>query len=580
MNAPRRLAALVCAAGVLLSFPLCSQDKPSEPIFADQIDVRVVNVEIVVTDRQGNRVTGLKPDDFRLLVDRKPVAVEYFTEVREGEAIAASPGAADRQPSVETGGPVGTNYLIFVDDLFSIAAQRDVVLKGLVRDLSQLGPRDRVAIVAWDGRRLTRLADWSSGNAVAGAIRQAMMRPTRGLRDRIEQARLRSDSALVASAIRGKFVDQPDIGQSDQSGPVTAGLSSLSLTELAYGSMVAGDIAGTVSAVVSAMRAAGAPEGRKVMLLLCGGWPFTLEGALRGNSPRPITRELPETEPVLRTLTSTANLLGYTVYPVDVPGLTTVAGDITTQPGLLDREGSGPNGPGGRSGGLPLPLPASGISSAREQEVEGSLHFIAKETGGKPMLNGNRELALARASADTRTYYWLGFTPAWRRDGKTHRLEVKVRRPFSARSRTNFADLSRAAEMEMTVESALLFGDLPAGEPLTVHLGTPASAREKGLKEIPLTLEIPVSAVTLLPAEGKYVGRAELRLAAADERGNESQIPMIPVELSSPVAPAEGQTLHYETRIFLRGQASRVVAVLYDPLSGKLAAGAGELDDR
>ena len=43
-------------------------------------------VEAVVTDRQGNRVTGLKPGDFRLEVDGKAVPIEYFNEVRGGQA--------------------------------------------------------------------------------------------------------------------------------------------------------------------------------------------------------------------------------------------------------------------------------------------------------------------------------------------------------------------------------------------------------------------------------------------------------------------------------------------------------------
>ncbi|MFL6236820.1 MAG: hypothetical protein ACJ76N_27060, partial [Thermoanaerobaculia bacterium] len=55
--------------------PATAQQKPSgqpqapQSVFGEQIEVRVVNVEAVVTDRQGNRVTGLKPGDFRLEVD-------------------------------------------------------------------------------------------------------------------------------------------------------------------------------------------------------------------------------------------------------------------------------------------------------------------------------------------------------------------------------------------------------------------------------------------------------------------------------------------------------------------------------
>jgi len=581
MKTPYRLAVLVCAACTLISLPARSQEKSPQAasVFGGQIDVRVVNVEVVVTDRQGNRVTGLKPGDFRLLVDRKPVAVEYFTEVREGEATAAAAESGAALPGVETAGPIGTNYLVFIDDFFSIAAQRDIVLASLERDLGRLGPQDRMAVVAWNGRRLARLAGWSRpGPELAGAIRQAMARPTQGLQDRLQLQSLEEDKELI---------EQSGADITNQLGKVMDSRPALSLTEIAYAHMLSGEIEGAVTAVVSAMRGSGAPAGRKVLLLLCGGWPFSLEGALRGSSPRPFSHELRETEPILRSLTSTANLLGYTVYPVDVPGLTTTAGDIRSQPALLNWAGTltglGGGGGGGAFAGESGPMAAPwasmpGIASAREQEVEGTLYFLAKETGGKALLNGNRVLALARASTDTRTYYWLGFTPAWRRDGKTHRLEVKVLRPrLTVRSRTNFADLSLSTEREMTVESALLFGDLPEGEPLTVRLGVPASAQEKGIKKgvkvIPVTLEIPASAVTLLPADGGYAAKVELRLAATDDRGNQSDIPVVPIDLSSPTPPAAGQSLRYETRIFLRGQARRVVAVIYDPLSGKTAAG-------
>ena len=55
--------------------------------FGESIDVRVVNVEAVVTDKSGTRVFGLTPDDFRLLVDGEEVPIEFFTEFRGGEAL-------------------------------------------------------------------------------------------------------------------------------------------------------------------------------------------------------------------------------------------------------------------------------------------------------------------------------------------------------------------------------------------------------------------------------------------------------------------------------------------------------------
>ena len=101
MKSLRILPVLLAA----LALPVAGQQQPAAPeepssIFGETIDVRVVNVEVVVTDRQGNRVTGLGPGDFRLRVDGKDVPIEYFTEVRGGQAIAATP--ADTAGSGQT----------------------------------------------------------------------------------------------------------------------------------------------------------------------------------------------------------------------------------------------------------------------------------------------------------------------------------------------------------------------------------------------------------------------------------------------------------------------------------------------
>ena len=82
---------LLCTAAILAVFTLTltprarAADEP--PLFGESIDVRVVNVEAVVTDRSGKRVTGLKPGDFRLRVDGKELPIEYFTEVHDGNAL-------------------------------------------------------------------------------------------------------------------------------------------------------------------------------------------------------------------------------------------------------------------------------------------------------------------------------------------------------------------------------------------------------------------------------------------------------------------------------------------------------------
>src|SRR4051794_5931686 len=72
---------------------------PSQSSFGESIDVRVVNVEAVVTDRKGTRTPGLTAADFRLLVDGREVPIDYFTEIKEGEVAAPSPASKAGAPA-------------------------------------------------------------------------------------------------------------------------------------------------------------------------------------------------------------------------------------------------------------------------------------------------------------------------------------------------------------------------------------------------------------------------------------------------------------------------------------------------
>jgi VWFA-related protein len=564
------------------------------PVVGEVIDVRVVNVEVVATDKRGKRVTGLKPEELRLKVDGKPVPIEYFTEVSDGRAVAApaSPGsteapAAPAAPGVGPGGAIGNRYLVFIDDLFSIQRQRNDVLKALRKDLSRLGPQDSMSIVAWEGGRLVRISPWSSSrDELSQALDRAMARPTRGLGEQLRLKRVLEDDKFLAQALwaqEGQLNDTVD--------PVLDNLigrtPGLSLAETAYGATLAQQIGNASLAVASAMRGSGGAPGRKVLLLLAGGWPFTIEGYVHAGRPVTLGQALPLTQLSLRALANTANLLGYTIYPIDVPGISAPTGDIRDNPLEAHAGAFAPANPGRAetptsvSVDPPLsPYPANLArirGAGREQELEATLQYLARETGGRPLLNGNRTLGLANAHEDTRSYYWLGFTPAWQRDSRGHRIEVEALRPgVEVRARRGYLDLSPQTEMMMKVESALLFGDLPEAEPLAIHLGTPTKGKKARVTEIPLTLDIPASVLTMLPDQtqgGRYAGQAELRLAALDEQGNQSTVPMVPLRLVSPRQPGAATKLRYETRISLRGRANRLVAMIYDPLSGKIAAG-------
>jgi VWFA-related protein len=520
------------------------QAPPAETpsIYGDVIDVRVVNVEVVVTDRQGNRVQDLKPGDFRLTVDGKEMPIEYFTEVRSGQSVAspAAEGTAAPAGPPSAGGPggaVGTSYLVFVDDYFSNAFQRNEVLESLKGQAARLRPEDRMAIVAWDGGRIEVLSNWSGSQAqLSRALDAAVGRKARGL-DRVTEYRtFRREMEFSQQAVGD---NAPLSLESRMSA------SGLSGPELNYADVLSRQVEAAVSATVSALRGFANPPGRKVLLLLSGGWPYSIASFIRGGGPIPTSRQVPDGEELLRPLANTANLLGYTIYPVDVPGVNTA---------IATSEADAP----------------VAFSSFAEQEIEGSLRFIAQETGGTPLVNNNRSVALAKTSEDISSYYWLGFTPAWKKDDKRHKVDVKVTRPgLEVRSRTGFLDLSKKAEVSMMVESALLFGGFPGAAPMPVRLGQVVKTK-KGL-EIPVTLGLPADIMTLVPSEGKLAAELELRVVASDENGNSSEMPVIPLKLASDKPPKPGGFVRYDTKITLKGKADNLVLAVYDPVSGKIA---------
>jgi VWFA-related protein len=558
-----------------------AQDTPSS--FGESIDVRVVNVEAVVTDRQGNRVSGLKPEDFRLRVDGKEVPVEYFSEVRDGEALpaapeAAAPAEAAQAPAKAGGGAVqgvaqgrvGTYYLLFIDDFFSIPAQRNVVLKGLRDELGRLGPDDRMAIVAYDGGRLTMISNWSGSPADLGrAFDQAMARRTRSLGRLAERTTAESEQDFSTQSVG----DGAPLDLSAQQ----PGLSDI---QRRYAADLIRQIRGDVQASVSALRAFAAPRGRKVMLLLSGGWPFSVQSYASHGSGMP-TKELPEGEELYRPLVNTANLLGYTLYPVDVPGVQSGAADVNATPPPTSGDPELARGFSSAVAGtgetVPSALLLGGFGNLSEHEVEGSLKYLAQETGGKPILNSNRALALGLARDDTRSFYWLGFSPTWKHDDKRHEIKLEARRSgLRARTRTGFLDLSRKAEVTMTVESALLFGNPPGALRMPLKVGEVARSK-RGEVEIPITLGLPVDLMTVVPDGKRFTVQLELRFAASDADGDTAEIPTVPVTLTSDHAPTPGKVVKYETRIKLRGKAGHMVVAAYDPLSGKIATAETDL---
>ena len=517
---------VVCAVALGLAWmsaPAMAQPDsapPAELLFGEEIDVRVVNLEVVVEDRSGSRVHGLQAGDFRILVDGFEADVDYFTEILENRAVESRDGQAP--PAIGDGESVPTNYLLFVDDDHTHVTFRRPVLRGLASQLASLGLRDEVAVVVQSRRRLEVLSPFTSDRE-----------RTRDALDELERGRryggtLHSPRLIEQRLLRDGRVSPPSGGRVD--GDLTSVEGDLPfptmnvaepLTEARLETL-ARDLEFSVAAVSSTMRALDVPTGRKVLLLLAGDWPT---GAFRPEGQGIGLRSDRET---LDALVDTANVLGYTVYPMDQ-----------------------------QSGRGTLTLWQN-------------LRQIARDTGGEAYVAGANLSALRRVSADVANYYWLGFVPDYRRDNTVHDVRVEVRRPgLRVRSRRGYVDLSRRAEADMETQGRLLF-PRPEREPgeavLRVEFGEPEPTGLRKMR-IPVTVYVPIGHFPVVPFEDQFFARLELRFAVVDRNGQQAGMPLIPIHLRGRSQPAADAVMPYTATLTLRRKSHDLVVSIHDPLS-------------
>src|SRR3954470_5529613 len=100
-----RIAAAVTAAALLLPITAIAQQKKpqGEPQrLVETLDVRVINIDVVVTDRKGNPIHGLKKSDFDIIENGVPKPVSNFFEVSGNKAVSneeVTPEAGAPAPS-------------------------------------------------------------------------------------------------------------------------------------------------------------------------------------------------------------------------------------------------------------------------------------------------------------------------------------------------------------------------------------------------------------------------------------------------------------------------------------------------
>jgi VWFA-related protein len=389
--------------------PAAILDEPA-PVF--RATVSLVQIDAVVTDRNGHYVTDLGADDFELLEDGKRQRVSNCSyipiESRGVGEVAphAMPGeVSPREPLRRE--QVQRTTVFVVDDLRLDLVSMASVQRALRTYVdSQMVPGDLVSILRTAGG-VGALQQFTSDKRILGAaIGRVRFNPLADV-----------DAFEPVGAI--PVLPSPTSGRGSPGG-LAARNPDPERRDLLTG--------GTIGALRFALTGLRELPGRKSLVLLSNGLPLYLPN---GDGPTAFGR-------AVSALITLANQGSVVVYAVDTRGLTTgqlTATDNTISPGgMADTSISDFKGM----------LNARGL--AGRLDGQDGLSAFAESTGGL-FLHDQNDISrqLRTVLEDQRGYYLIGYVPpalAFRPEkGKArfHRIRLKVKRKgLAVRSRSGY----------------------------------------------------------------------------------------------------------------------------------------------
>jgi len=410
-------------------------EPPARPTF--QLSVNYVDVDVTVTDARGNFVPGLTRDDFQLLEDGKPQKIDTFSFVElpverpQRFLPLGRPVPADVRSNREAAS--GRVYVIVLDDLDVSPMRSGQVRKNAREFIEQhFGPHDLAAVVNTSGRKDAAQEFTSDPALLLRAVDQF-------IGQRLESAEVqRIDDYYQAQLLSGL-----DTQTTDSSGnPVTVQnpitrAQSFDESKLERGQRALGvlDTLKNLAEFLDGVRGR-----RKALLLFSEGLDYPMADLFDSPDGSEITRA---TEEAINAAAH-ANVNFFTLDPRGLIGMTTDLIDQMTKAGPPDYAGIDPSKPTG--------TPYSGVQAllGEMRLTQGSLKTLAEGTGGFAAVDSNSfKDAFDRIVETNSRYYLLGYTPPNHpRDGRFHRIEVRVGRPgLKAVARRGYPSLSgRTAE--------------------------------------------------------------------------------------------------------------------------------------
>lgn len=552
--------------------------------FFGSVDVSIVNLDVVVTDRDGRPVKGLGRDDFRLLVDGEPVEILNFYSASD-DLPDAGPKAGVREGPGDLVQPASQRLwlVVYVDSSSIRGPDRNRVISQLKTLLvEKLGQGDRVMIVAQNtGQEIRHQFGDPLDDALA--VLDEIGNEIGGV-GQYESARLQILNTMARGSA-ARIQQQP-----------SAGLGALQRDpRLIEAETVLNDIYSWVQWRRSGLRTSASRmealldalsglDGRKALLYVGEGTPYRVGQSLFQawvDRYQPMFASMPQPPTRLVTLNAAREASRYSVQR-DYARLAEHAAASRVTYYAIDASRSV------SAVGISAELPGATGTMANESNrwlaQQESLQRLVSTTGGRYITDLDRvDQVVDGLREDFTEYYSLGFAPQGEADGESRSVEVELADPdLEVRHRSTFRAKDLTERMAEQLYAALYLDVAP--NPLSVGLEVVSSepADEKGQYNVTLLARIPLSSLLLVPQADELLGRATTWLAVANDEGGMSDVHgrRLPIRVpEKELGAAIGQDVGYTLEILVGKGRQQVALVVRDELAVISSTITLQLDD-
>lgn len=471
-----------------------------QPVLTERMEIRVINVDVTVTDRKGNAVKGLTKDDFEILENgtSKPISnfYEVSSPVMSGTGTAPATEAAP-QPAVrpeEIPENQKRRIIFYIDNLSLNPFNRNRVFKDMKKFIDEaMRPGDE-AMIATYNRSMKVRVPFTRDKVTLQQMLDVIL----------------GESALGVNAKSDRRQAEDQIRDANSYG------EALSYART-YSDEIQHDLRQSVESINALMTTLAGVEGKKILVLTSEGFPMQpgremfafLEDTAKDKGWQTGGTMLEglsyESHDQIQAIGRDANANGITMYTIHAAGL-----DASS---TVSAENSHP---------VSFTVAQAAIANTTD-----SMQMMAEMTGGLASLQTNDfARAFEHIERDLDSYYSLGYRAGTERVDRQRNLQVRLKsnpNRYTVRSRQTFVEKSSYAEMNDRVVANLLYRSKSNGLKIEAKAGQPRVADEDTFR-VPVEVQIPMDSLTLLPQGTEYAGGFDLYVVVSNKDGDMSDV--------------------------------------------------------